>query len=200
MNALDQPVSFSYGNPNYPYTAKNPHRGVDLNAYKPMPVVVQGYQIALSGNTGSYQGYTYAYHIHIQAGRDEWAQKTIEPTPYIGKAGTVVKTGWASEWGNYVCVRVGDVNVYYCHLSRIDTYVGYIIGDDMDSKTEEILRSAINSLTNTNEVLQSAVNSLTRQDEIHQSALNAARAENEQLKKELGQGSTKLKQGRYVVE
>lgn len=107
------------------------HRGIDLGAFTGDPVVVAGTQIGLAGETGKAEG----PHVHVQAGRDEWAQQTIDPAPYIDKPGTVVKTGTGSEWGMYVCINVGDVYVYYCHLSRIDVLQGQVIkgGDEVST-------------------------------------------------------------------
>ncbi len=127
MNINEYPVNFGYLEKTtingVPYT----HRGNDYPlSYEPVKIL--GNQIGVSGATGLVSG----PHTHVQAGRDEWAQSTIDPTPYVGKPGTVVKTGNASQWGNYVCIKVGDVNVFYCHLSRIDIQIGQVIkGDDV---------------------------------------------------------------------
>lgn len=126
-------VYFPYGATSYPYSPQIPHRGNDYRANQGDPIVVAGTQIGLVGSTGMADG----PHTHVQAGRDEWAQKTIDPTPYVNKAGTVVKVGEASQWGKYVCLRVGDVNVFYCHMSRQDVAVGQEIkGDDMTISEE----------------------------------------------------------------
>lgn len=125
MNIDQYPINFGYGETTTlngrPYT----HRGNDYPLIN-QPVLINGTKIGISGATGLVSG----PHVHVQAGRDEWAQQTIDPTPYVGKPGTVVKTSSASQWGNYVCVRVGGVNVFYCHLSTIDVQVGQVIGGE----------------------------------------------------------------------
>ncbi len=131
MNIDQYPIDFPYGATSEPYSPAHPHRGNDYPLVFE-PVIIQGTQIGKSGNSGSYKGQTYAPHCHVQAGRDEWAQTTIDSKPYVGKPGTVEKTGNGSEWGNYVAIRVGDVNVFYCHLSRIDVKVGQVIEEEND--------------------------------------------------------------------
>lgn len=124
MNALDYPISLGFGEYGAAgYTQSRPHKGNDYSAGRFVPVLVVGVQIGLTGSTGNVTG----PHVHVQAGRDEWAQNPINPTPYVGKAGIVVKTGRADQWGNYVCIRVGDVNVFYCHLDSINVKVGQVI-------------------------------------------------------------------------
>lgn len=125
MNINQYPVNFGYLEQTTingsPYT----HRGNDY-PLRYEPVKIAGTQIGVSGETGL----TVGPHVHVQAGRDEWAQSTINPTPYVGKPGTVVKTGSGSQWGLYVCLRVGDVNVFYCHLSKINATVGQVIKEE----------------------------------------------------------------------
>lgn len=124
MNYLGFPTGIGYLSSEFPYSTSRPHKGIDLKANHGTPILVSGVQIGLVGETG----YTFGPHVHVQAGRDVNAQQTIDPAPYIGKPGTVYKTGTASEWGNFVCLKVGDVYVYYCHLSRIDVKEGQVIG------------------------------------------------------------------------
>jgi hypothetical protein len=126
----DYPITDPYGDTTPPYSRLKPHRGNDYGLTFD-PVIVAGTEIGISGNSGSYLGKTYAPHTHVQAGKDEWAQQTIDPTPYTNKKGVVVKIGWADQWGNYVCIRVGDVNVFYCHLFKTNVQVGQQIGEEM---------------------------------------------------------------------
>lgn len=127
MNIDDYPIYYPYNATSPPYSPGQPHKGNDYALQESDPVIIEGTQIGKTGHTGWADG----PHVHVQAGRDEWAQNPINPTSYVGKPGIAVKTGFGSQWGNYVCVRVGDVNVFYCHLSRIDVNVGDIIGGDM---------------------------------------------------------------------
>lgn len=128
MNIDQYKITFSYGDRATINGSLYIHRGNDL-PLRFEPVIIQGTQIGISGETGKAVG----PHVHVQAGRDEWAQQTIDSAPYIGKPGLVFRTGEASEWGKYVCVKVGDVYVYYCHLSQINVKQGQEVG-----KMEEI--------------------------------------------------------------
>lgn len=119
----DYPISFPYGATSAPYSATRPHRGSDRAAPLNTPIIIGATQIGLVGTTGLSTG----PHCHLQAGKDEWAQTTINPDAYWFKGGTVVKVGFGTEWGNYVCIRVGDVNAFYCHLNKITTSVGQVI-------------------------------------------------------------------------
>lgn len=137
MTALEYPISLGYlaVDPAAGYPPTKPHRGVDFAAPSGTPIVIGDTTIGLTGMTGLADG----PHVHVQAGRDESAQKTIDPTPYIGKPGTVVKVGSADQWGNYVCVKVNDVYVYYCHMSKQLVAVGTVIkGGDVKPTEQQV--------------------------------------------------------------
>lgn len=121
--SLFDTITFPYRATSAAYSPSQPHRGNDYAADEGTPIIVAGTQIGLVGQTGWATG----PHVHVQAGRDEWAQSTINPGPYTNQTGTVVKVGEASQWGKYVCIKVGDVYVYYCHMSRQDVSVGTVI-------------------------------------------------------------------------
>lgn len=121
--AQDYPITFGYGAKTTingsPYT----HRGLDRSMPTGVPVVVQGVQIGISGNTGLSTG----PHLHTQAGKDAWAQNTIHPGAYEFKPGTVVgfRTTDSGSWGKYVRVKNDDgTYVVYAHLSQVTTSVG----------------------------------------------------------------------------
>lgn len=126
MNLDQYPIYFPYNAISAPYSPSRPHKGNDYALQQGDPIIIKGTKIGLTGQTG----WTDGPHVHVQAGRDEWAQSPINPSPYVGKPGTVVKTGYGDQWGNYVCIRVGDVNVFYCHMSQIIASVGQIIGGE----------------------------------------------------------------------
>lgn len=123
-SAADYQVSFGYGAyDGVYYTASRPHRGNDRPCWTGTPIVINGVTIALSGATGNVSG----PHLHTQAGTDEWCQNTINPTPYEFQPGTVVRTGYASQWGNYIIIKVESAYICYAHLNAIYVSVGQVI-------------------------------------------------------------------------
>ncbi len=128
MTAQDYGVTFPYGATSAPYSPGSPHRGNDRPTPSGTPVVIGGVTIGLTGATGLVTG----PHLHTQAGPDPKAQQTVNPGPYEFKPGTVVETGTASQWGNYVIVRVGTHHIVYAHLSQINVSQGKVLGGDME--------------------------------------------------------------------
>jgi hypothetical protein len=133
MTAKEYPVSFAYASTSSPYSRSHHHKGKDYATPMATAVKVGDTTIGYSGNSGSFMGQKYAPHLHIQAGLDDWAQNDIDPTPYAFKPGKVIRVGMADQWGAYVCVRVGNVNVFYCHLSSTNVQIGKEI------KPEEVM-------------------------------------------------------------
>lgn len=128
MSAANYPVTFGYLEKWGEYT----HRGEDRAMPTGTPVIVGGTQIGLSGNTGLSSG----PHLHLQVGKDFWAQQTIKPSAYWFKGEEVVQTGTASQWGNYVIVKYQDVYCVYAHLSKIQVKLGQKLGGGMATDAE----------------------------------------------------------------
>lgn len=127
--AQDYPMSIGYGYTGSPYSKAKPHRGKDLLTPNRTPLMIQGLTIALTGNSGSYNGMTYGYHLHIQAGTDSAVQNTVNPEAYAFQGGVVTSTGTGKEWGKFVILKtISGIYVAYCHLSEIQCKVGDIIG------------------------------------------------------------------------
>jgi len=129
--AIDYPISIDYGYTGSPYSKAKPHRGRDLLTPNKTPLKIGNQIIALTGNSGSFNGITYGYHLHIQAGKDKAVQDTVNPAPYAFMGGTVVTTGIGKEWGKFVTIlTAAGIYVAYCHLSEIRCKVGDIIGGE----------------------------------------------------------------------
>lgn len=129
MTAQDYKITFAYGAYGEAgYTKLRPHRGNDRPCPNGTPVVIEGTQIGLTGATGLVTG----AHLHTQSGTDKACQNTFDGNGVTEfKAGTVVATGTASQWGKYVTLQVGDKYVTYCHLSEINVQIGQRIGEEM---------------------------------------------------------------------
>jgi hypothetical protein len=124
MSAKAYSVTFGYGEyDGYYYTAAKPHRGNDRPTPTGTPIFVVNTVIGYTGATGLVSG----PHLHTQAGTDINCQNTIHPGSLEFQPGTVVRTGTASQWGNYIIVQVGALYICYAHLSSINAQVGQVI-------------------------------------------------------------------------
>lgn len=131
MRPLDTyPISFPYGATSAPYTPAHPHRGNDRAAPVNTPINIGGVTIGYVGMTGKANG----YHCHTQAcsAGKNWAD-WFNPTPYEFKTGTVVRVEQNNgDFGNFVMVRVGNVDLTYAHMIKTNASVGQIIGGNVD--------------------------------------------------------------------
>ena len=133
MSARDYPVWFGYGAFDGTYYTRNAsHRGNDRACPEGTPLIIGSTVIGRTGNTG----WTSGAHLHTQAGYDEWCQQTVDPTPYDFQPGTVVHTGNASQWGNYIIIRT-DSGIYICyaHLSAIYAHDGQRVNGATNQST-----------------------------------------------------------------
>lgn len=125
MSAIDYPVTFGYGEwDGVYYTSARPHRGNDRACEVGVTVSIGSDIVGLTGATGWVSG----PHLHTQAGWDMWVQNTTDPSPHEFQPGTVVQTGFASQWGNYVIVETELAFVCYAHLSEIWVSIGQKVG------------------------------------------------------------------------
>lgn len=216
MEYLGFPVTFGYLEKTTlqggtPYT----HRGIDLGSWVGDELRIKGKLIAITGESGLVEG----PHTHVQAGHDEWAQNTIDPAPYIGEPGKVVKVGNASQWGNYVCIRVGDVNVFYCHLKEAKVKEGDDIKEDSMSTEKATQREVDNVFlgvlhrhvdpsgerTYVGKKIDDIITSVRHSAEFKEQdrkmrAYDKLVKENAELKKQLGQDAQDLEPGLYRVK
>lgn len=138
MNANQYPVTFPYkAQDGYYYgtngTVGKYHRGNDRPTPTGTRIVIGTQTIGLTGASGIVSG----SHLHTQActAGSNYADD-FDPSPFEFKNGTVVKTGWHSQFGNHIVIRVGGVDITYAHLSKIDVQVGQVIGVAMPTRQE----------------------------------------------------------------
>lgn len=127
--AADYYVNFGYKATDGYYYGQNGivgkyHRGNDRPCPSGTPIVISGVTIGLTGATGLASG----PHLHTQAcTAGSSYTNDLDPGPYEFKNGTVVVAGWHSQFGNYIVIRVGGVDITYAHLSKINVSVGQTI-------------------------------------------------------------------------
>lgn len=100
------------------------HRGADRACPIGTPIVINGQTIGLTGNTGLSSG----PHCHTQAMKNS---QDLNPAPYEFKGGKVTRARYQYDFGNVVGIKVGTVEIFYAHLSKINVKIGDTIGDDM---------------------------------------------------------------------
>lgn len=127
MSASDFPISFGYGAVDGrfygPHGTIGPyHRGVDRVMPVGTPVVVNGVQIGLSGNSGASSG------AHLHVGRFIGAKDTDPGRGGFSFDSAVVVTvaGDATN-GNYVRLQADGASWVYLHLSKQTCVVGQVL-------------------------------------------------------------------------
>lgn len=139
-------VSFGYGAKDGKYYGPKGsvgpyHRGNDRLCPIGTPVIVNGVQIGLTGNTGKVSG----AHLHTQAGLDKACQKDINPYALEFQPGTVVNAGTGPTWGKFVTVQVGSKFITYCHLSQITVNIGRVLAPPQPVGPSKIFLPAYSS-------------------------------------------------------
>lgn len=122
--ASQYPVTFPYGVKSAPYgTLTNPyHRGDDRAMSIGTPVLVNGVQIGLSGNSGWVTG----PHLHV--GRFVSGKDTNPKGGGFSFASAkVTQLGSDSINGNYVRIQADGASWVYLHLSKQTCKVGQVL-------------------------------------------------------------------------
>lgn len=140
MTARDYNITFGYGAQDLYYYGPNGtvgkyHRGNDRPCPTGTAIDIGGVVIGLTGATGLVSG----PHLHTQActAGSNYADD-FNPSPFEFKYGTVVKAGWHPQFGNHIVIRVGNVDIAYAHLSKINVAVGQQIGTSEVANAEQV--------------------------------------------------------------
>jgi hypothetical protein len=131
VSARDYVISFGYGAQDGYWYGPNGivgsyHKGNDRPTPSGEPIVIGDTTIGLTGASGKVSG----PHLHTQAWIGSPTSGDRDPTPYEFKGGTVVATGLADQWGNYITIEVDGVNLTYAHLRQIFVSTGAVIKVD----------------------------------------------------------------------
>lgn len=124
MTADQYPVTLGYKATTSPYSASNPHKGIDYGAPSGTPVVVSGVNIGLVGSTG----YSTGPHLHVDKNNG-----ALNPSDWTKIQGKVTFAGLNGTAGNQVSIQATNGALYrFLHLSKINVAVGATIGVSMD--------------------------------------------------------------------
>lgn len=140
MTALDYKIGFGFkGQDGTYYGPKGSvglyHLGNDYYAPLNTPLVLQGVQLGLSGNTGIVAG----PHVHVAKWKpgnviggyfvSKYNRTYFDPGDVTGQTGKVSEVGKSSDAGNFVRISANNGFTYeFFHLNRQDVKVGDIIG------------------------------------------------------------------------
>lgn len=128
MDVSQHPITFPYGATTWPYSKAHPHLGCDRKCDKRTPLLVNGYLLGYTGNTGK----STDPHHHLQKvenGRvvDPGTGGFTIPTPAV-----VFAVGERADIGKYIRIRDAQgVEWSHFHLDEILAKKGQQIGADM---------------------------------------------------------------------
>lgn len=136
--ASDYRVTFPYGSTADPYgTAANPyHRGEDREMPVGTPVIINGVQIGLSGNSG----WSFAPHLHV--GRFvNGADTAPKGGGFSFSSATVTQISEDTKNGKYIRIQADGASWVYLHLSQQTCSIGQVLkqptqGDEMITTSE----------------------------------------------------------------
>lgn len=129
MSAQDYPVTFPYGATSDPYSPTRPHRGDDRPTPMNTPVLLDGQQVALTGNTGMTSG----PHIHIQEWTGSVANTRKPQNSFKGGKVMTVSNDVNQQWGKHITIKNADGwMTTYAHLNQINVQAGQVIGGDVE--------------------------------------------------------------------
>lgn len=153
MTASDYPITEEYGwqisyplhtspadpavpsneKENYPGTGYGFHTGRDWGCPMGTPIIVNGVQIGLSGNTGE----TFGPHVHV--GRYVGGVATNPETPWVFNSAVVTEIGEDATNGKYVRVQADGASYVYLHMSQQTATKGQVLkGGNMGISQDEL--------------------------------------------------------------
>jgi hypothetical protein len=129
MTASDYQVTFPFGATTAPYTPAHPHRGDDYPCANGTPLVIDGEEIARTGDTGDVTG----PHLHVQEWLDDVANCRRPQHAFKPGLVTAANNNVNQQWGKHITILNPDGwNTTYCHLSEVFVNVGQVIGVNME--------------------------------------------------------------------